>query len=364
MKRYHSGQQFSNPYFKTVQQHWLWRNDRWAYAATTFLVILVVTYFAVQQRWGWITEVEISGNQYLTTDQLREPAWQVLHSRRWLILPQQFYFFASVREIESTITQQLTNSLALEELTITKHFPNKIVVHVQERVPGLTYILNDNYYYLDKEGIVTKQLANLTEADPHFPHVRDVNQRTVTVGQPVVATSMIDFIIQLNKTFTSHTQLNIAEYKLPAITCQKKTFVAEKLLVEEINNTEDSALKEQKKAILDRLQNKEITVDQSLIELEQLKHVETNTNATVTNNSTDEDFIAIKSQYVSTDCDYINVLKDVYIVTQEGPEIYFDSSLDMTVQYEHLVAVLNNKIENVGEIKYIDVRYPDKVYYK
>lgn len=367
MKRYHSGQTFSNPYFKTIQQHWLWHNDRWAYALTGSLIISMLVYFAVQQRWCWISHIEVSGNQYITTDQITQPAWEVVHSKKWFVLPQQFYWFTSAADIQSTIQAKLVDSLALEELRVTKDFPNTISIHVQERLPGLTYILNDQYYYLDKEGIVTKQLATLEEADPRFPHVRDSNQRTVAIGNPVVGTGMIDFIIQLHKTFTTQTKLNIAEYKLPPVTCQKKTFVAEKLLTEEINNTEDTTLKEQKKAILDRLQNKEITVDQSLAELEQLKQDQedsatTNTNATTTNAS--QDFIAIKSQYIATDCDYTNVLRDVYVTTQEGPEIYFDSSFDMTVQYDHLISVLNNKINDIHNIKYIDVRYADKVYYQ
>lgn len=366
MKRYHSGQQFLNPYFKTIQQHWLMQNDRWAYALSVCLVSLVIGYFAVQRHWLWIEHVEISGNQYITTSQLEQPTWKVLRSRRWFFLPQQFFFFSNSSKIKSEITNTLQDTLALEELSVTKKFPNTVVIRVQERLPGLTYILNNNYYYLDKEGIITNQLANLNEADPHFPHVRDVNQRMVKVGEAAVSPTVIDFIINLNKTFTEQVSLNISEYTLPAVTCQKKTFVAEKLITEDINNTADTGVKEQKKAILDRLQNKEITVDQSLAELEELKQSEANTNNTTNSSSIaqNSNFIAIKSQYISTDCDYTNVLRDVHVVTQEGPKIYFDASADITTQYNHLSAVLQSKIDDIKQIKYIDVRYQDKVYYQ
>ncbi len=364
MKRYHSGQQFANPYFTKVQQQWLWQNDRWAYLATGLLITTLLGYFTVQQRWLWINEVQVSGNQYITTEQITQPASQALDSRRWLILPQRVYFFSSAKKIESAIRSNLEGTLALEQLTVTKDFPHTIHINIQERLPGLTYIVNDHYYYLDKEGIVTKQLANVSEVDSRFPHVRDANQRSIAVGNSAVNTAMIDFIITLHKTFTDKTQLNISEYKLPVVTCQKKTFVAEKLLTEEINNTENVELKEQKKAILDRLQNQEITVDQSLTELEALKRTETiNTNSNVS--SADQaDFVSIKTQFVNTDCNYINVLREVNIVTQEGPEIYFDVTLDMDLQYEHLLAVLNEKIDDIHAIKYVDLRYQDKVYYQ
>jgi hypothetical protein len=67
---------------------------------------------------------------------------------------------------------------------------------------------------------------------------------------------------------------------------------------------------------------------------------------------------------VNVKCDYATVTRDISVVTQQGVAIYFDTSLDLELQLNHLKQVLSSDIDDVSTIEYIDVRFTDRVYYQ
>lgn len=361
---------FQNPYFSEKDSRapswlsqWFWRGDGWAYAGIFLILLGGLLYMGVRGRWLWVDYITITGYEYLQPADIARPVRDVLAKRRWFIISQRFYPVTDVERIREEVTAALTNQVALESLTIEKDLPNTIVVTLNERVPGFVYIRNSVNNYLDSNGVITKETVPVDELDPHFPRIRDMNSnRNEQINTQVMSSELISFVADLNEQFTQQTGLNISEYVLPEVRCTQKEYVAENIFADEIAGTEDDAVRDQKSSILERLTNSEITVDQSLDLLEEIKRTELSESGVET--SGQASYIQLEPQYVNADCNYVAVVQDISIMTQEGFEVRFDSKLPLDIQLENLSNVLTHSIEDATRLHYIDVRFVDRVFYR
>lgn len=354
---------FQNPYFKkSTAGRPQWAGDWWAYIGTLVLLGLLTWYAVAQKQWLWLDTVQIEGNQYLTQAQVQTAVMTALNKKHWFIVPQRLYPLTNEKKLASDIITELQHYVGIAELNATTHFPDQVAVQLKERVPGYVYIVNERYYYLDEAGMVTREVQ-AAELDPHFPHIRERNKkRKVALNDEVLQPNVMRFIDQLVDTFTDQSKLDISEFAILPVTCQEKQYVADKIFADEIEGTKNESVKQQKKDILKRLQNNEITVDQSLSLLEEIKRAESGD----ANTSSDGNQMVVtwEAQYVDTACDFATVIQDIAVITQPGVEVYFDSTIDVSAQLEHLGFVLEHEDINTETIKYIDIRFEDRVYYK
>ncbi|EKD76526.1 MAG: hypothetical protein ACD_43C00072G0001 [uncultured bacterium] len=356
--------QFNNPYFKKPsQKDRLMKSDVWAYLGSLILVIVLLTWLTINRHWLWIENIDVTGNSYLTADQITTAANTALDQRHWWFMPQRVLPFTNEDSIGQTMRTELEKSVSLQSIEVTTDFPNTVHVTIKEYVPGYVYIEGKKYYYIDRSGIVTTEV-NENELNVQYPHLRDQNKkRSVKLHDQVVGADVITFIDAILEQFTAKTGLNVSEFAIPAVTCQTKEYVAEKIFADEIEGTADNSIKEKKRNILNRLQKKEITVDESLALLEEVKRTEKgdNTNSTDANQA----YVQWEAQYVDTPCDYVAVTHDIIVITNNQTEILFDSSLPIETQLQNFIAVFQDDLNNsVDGIKTIDVRYEDRVYYK
>lgn len=352
---------FHNPYFEqhTQRQH-AWRRDALSIGGSVVLCVILSWFVFGYKQVLSARQIVISGEQYLTVDQIAEATRTALQQRRWLVLKQRFLPILDETILAADIQTELSQFVQLESITVTTDWPHSITVHVVERVPGYVYIIGKEYYYLDVHGAITQSVAE-AKADPHFPHIRERNKkRKVTVGETIFQPTLMDFISQLHDQFSPVTQLNIAEYAILPVTCQEKQYVTDKIFADEIAGSTTETAKQQKRDILDQLRNDQITVDQSLDLLEEVKRQEHGEDDDTGN----ETFIKLEMKYQTVKCDYQTVVRDVAVVTQEGVELYFDSSLDLAIQLTNAQAVLSDNQTEISDLTYIDLRFTDRAYYQ
>lgn len=367
----HSQNRFKNPYFSNRRispERWYGRivNDWFAYIGIMVIVVGMSVYVIRAKHILYIEYISISGNQYVTVEDVAQPVREVLATKKWLALPRRIYPFADEEYIRDHIQTALSKKFAIESVTVEKIFPDEISIIIKERIPGFIYITDQNsYYYVDLNGYITEQ-KNLSELDQHFPRIRDHNQRSIAIGQQIVNQQIIQAMTSLNERFTTSTGLNISEYAVKETACYKKDYVAEKIFADEIEGTANEEIKSQKKDILQRLEEGDISVDQSLDLLEEVKRTEAEaTNEESSNtNSGNQAFLRLAAEYKDTDCNFTAVIQDVGVVTQEGPTIWFDSNIDIELQLDNLIKVLDSKINDLSKIEYVDVRFPDRAYFR
>ncbi|MEK7540367.1 MAG: FtsQ-type POTRA domain-containing protein [Patescibacteria group bacterium] len=362
---------YANPYFPKVipkktsaATSWL-RKDGWAFLIAAILIFGGGGFFMLKHSFFQITQIEVDGNQRITTEEINSLTNSILGLKALGFIPQDSYWTVRTSVVETLLRQQIKQSMAIDELTVTKKFPNTLSIHLRERVPSMNWVSGDTWYVLDPEGVIVQPYATEEERDLNLPTVIDQNQTPVQAKQQIVTAEYVDFLRELQTRFTPGTNLEIDHFEIPTITCQQKQFVAEQAIENELSQTQDSETKQKIRDIQERFQSGEIDIDTSLQLIQDIRLGEDASSQT--KQAQEDAVIAFKAQYVAAACDLKTVLRDVGIRTkgdQAGFLVYLDSKLDLDAQMENLTTVIREKVPNPKSITYIDVRYTDRAYIK
>lgn len=124
--------------------------------AVTILASIAVCLYAPYFR---INSVQVAGLQRISQKKFTESINSVMNCRRFLILPGSDYFVADLSEIKSILSEKFP----LESITITKKFPNTLIVNVEEKISTIIYDNGVEYGYLDTDGNVVEILRKVGE---------------------------------------------------------------------------------------------------------------------------------------------------------------------------------------------------------
>lgn len=361
---------FANPYFpkEHIQKEekpkdfktFFLKKDGPAYTGIIFLLAACSLYIIFGTKYFYLKNIDIQGNKNITQEEIKNLLDNYLNQKKFYIIPNNNWFTINGEKAASTIKEGITNKFALAELSLDKKWPNTLQVNIKERIPGLVWISNDQYYYLDIDGMPSQKIEDKQGINADFPVINDSNNAPVEINKQVVSKNIIDFILLLEDKFPASV-LKIKSYIIPKITCQEIQYKMEKIFEEEINKTKDNKLKEKKKEILKKFNKGEISLDESLMQLENLKKEEKMSNV---NNEEANEFVKWETNFVPKECNYVKVNSEINVLTDDGFEIYFDSKQDIDKQIENLTNVLKQKIDNKEKLQYIDLRFIDRIYYK
>ncbi|MBU2235805.1 FtsQ-type POTRA domain-containing protein, partial [Patescibacteria group bacterium] len=273
-----------------------------------------------------IDQIEIRGNQELTYDTIRYEVNKAFVERRFLVLRQSNFYIYNTKEAE----QYLWDTFVLDEVSITKRFPDKLIVNLKEKIPNLTLVTEKAFYYMDLEGIVT-HIVPETDIKEHFPKVEDMNKRSIKLKDQIISREVVDAIFTLKDSFSGKTNSEIDRFLIPETTC------ASDMDEEEVvSNDEDST-----------------NVNTS----------NTNTNSSTSKNSN----LNANSSNNDEECNLVAAIQDIAVLTTEGWRAYFTINDEIETQLERLKVYLLKKAldkQTRENIDYIDLRFGEKIYIK
>lgn len=362
---------YTNPYFKKIQpsaqqatKSWL-KKDGWAWGIALVLLVGGLGFFLLQHSFFQINSIDVQGTQRISADEVKKVTQSVLDQKILGYIPKSSYWVLRTSRVENALRGQLTQSLALGEIKITKHFPNSLTIQITEQIPSMNWVSGETWYVLDPNGVILQAYATPEEVDHALPTIIDLNQTPVQAKQSIVTPEYVLFLRQLQTDFSSQTGLGLDHFEIPVTTCQQKKFIAEQAIQDELSQEADDTVKTKIRAIQERFQSGEIDIDQSLQLIEEARQTTSQTEAE--KHAQQQAHIAFKAQYVAAGCDLKQVLTDVAIRTsgdQAGFLVYVDSTIELSLQLENLKTVLREKVTNPKAVSYIDVRYTDRAYIK
>jgi len=310
---------YENPYFKRRKPGIILRLIRKPKRIILVLILIGLTYFFFYSKLFKIDIVDIQGTQELTYDRVRYEINKAFVVRRFIIFRQSNIFIYDKKVAEKT----LGDTLALDEIKIKKRIPNKIIVVLKEKIPNLTFITQEKYYYLDLSGIVTHEVPK-EEVKEHFPVVEDLNDREVELNDRIFSEKIVNAIFELKENFSQKTNTNIETFLIPEINCPSK-----------IEETEEG-------------------------ENVELENTNTNLNSNINVN------INTKTSTIE-ECDLAPLTHDITVKTEEGLEVFFTTTEAIATQLERLKVYLLQKAldkESLKNFVYIDLRFGEKIYVK
>jgi len=177
-----------------------------------FLAIFGCLYFFIFSNFYNITNIEVAGNQIISTDDVLDITNNYLNKNTLLIFKNRNIFLFNRNSLKNKISQ----IVILDNLKIEKILPNTIRLTLKEKNAALKWINNDEEYLVDPQGMIIKRfyklempaifnLANPTEStsaettqtNDNLIKITNKSTQAINLGDKVLNPTDVAFIQQL-----------------------------------------------------------------------------------------------------------------------------------------------------------------------
>ncbi len=306
----------------------------WETLLSFVLVVIAIIYLVGFSGTFLITKFVISGNVYLTNEVLTQTFRDVTNSKRWWLLPQNNSLFFSEEEAEKTFTDKYI----LETIDISKKYPHEIYLTLKERIPGLTYRANGQTFYMDRKGVITEQVTE--KPDPRYPLMEDQNAREVELQKEMLPEDFVVFYLSLMERFPENLGLTVTQGKVGEISCSRPEIVKETIVSED-----------------------------DILQSEEREEKKDNTDSASESNTNTEDKKVKKTvievvKETPVACEDLDVYHHLTLKTDKNILLHFTTLDSLDAQIERLNLLLNQHLETLDGLAYIDLRFGNKIYYQ
>lgn len=158
-----------------------------------------------------VNRIIVVGNDSVSDERVEEQINSDQDGTVWGIFPRSNIFFFNTERAAARLMEEIVQ---IRQVKVTRQMPDTLKVYIEEREPALVWVTGEREYYLDLEGVISKELRG----NPEFslPTLRDESNREVQTKEKLVAKSFVDFAVSLANTFQSETGLEYEELSTPA----------------------------------------------------------------------------------------------------------------------------------------------------
>ncbi|MFA7314672.1 MAG: FtsQ-type POTRA domain-containing protein [Candidatus Magasanikbacteria bacterium] len=269
----------------------------------TFSIFLFHPFFIIE-------DVKIDGLQRISKVDLLDTVNGILNYRKFGLIKENSYILSNVNEIKDILKERYP----IEKIIVKKSFPNKLSIIIQEKISTIIYDNGLEYSYVDLEGKIVEIMGKTSEYD-----WKDITAEVATTtesGESVTSTVVVARIYE------------------PDVNTIKKDLGSYPIIYDK-NNLNDVSLN------LDVLDKTKVN-----ILIDWFKQLDNNEK------------IPLK-YFVFEDNS-----QDLTIKTYKGFYIKTRFDREVTDQINKLNSLYKEKIDENKFLEYIDLRYPDRIYWK
>lgn len=170
------------------------------------IVVMAIAYFMFFSRALSINDISVSNNHSITTESIQDALIQSGNSRFFLLRENNFFLMT-----EGRVNAALAKAIPEVKFVETQRtWPNKISIKVIERNPGFVILSAGNYFLVDDEGTVVKQV----QSPENFLVAEDQLLENFAQGE-TLSTKLAPFVTSMNKLWPAKVNTPIARAKFP-----------------------------------------------------------------------------------------------------------------------------------------------------
>lgn len=193
--------------------------------------IIVFLYFFIFSNFYNITDMQVAGNQVISTDDVLDITNQYLNQNSLFIFKHKNIFIFN----KNALKKKINEVIILSDLKVNKILPNTIKLTVTEKNSAVKWITNDKEYLVDNQGQIIKQyylsatpaIFNLkqgntglnipteSETASKFIKIRNLSNQTVKLGDFILKPENISFILNLQDKIKDIDYLKFNEIEVP-----------------------------------------------------------------------------------------------------------------------------------------------------
>lgn len=120
----------------------------------TFLIIIYHPFFHMNT-------INITGLQRIKDAEIKDDILGIMNDKKMFIFPKSSYAFIDVSEIRDI----LKDKYPIESITVKKNFPNELLINLEEKISTVIYDNGEKYSYLGLDGNIVEQLGKVDEKE-------------------------------------------------------------------------------------------------------------------------------------------------------------------------------------------------------
>lgn len=216
----------NNPFFSKKDSQAVARKKKRFILGGVLLLLFLGVYVFGTTKYFKINTITVKGVEFIDDQEIKSLISDQLDDRRWLLFNQSNIFFFSKKQAEEKIRQ----AYLLNNFKIRKKYFNQIEVDLEKNNSGVIWVNATNQYYLDLEGRATRLIdqgqlltINAEVGDSiirsganasQYPLIKDLSNREVVVGESVLSSETIAFILELTNQLKTDADFEIAYYEI------------------------------------------------------------------------------------------------------------------------------------------------------
>lgn len=191
VKKDYENKHFLNPYFPKNQLKSRFNTKLYL----KVLAIIVVVYVLIYSDFLAIKKVTVTGLDMIKENEFNQVVSDNLKKWRWLVFPQKNFIFFS----KGKLKQGIETSYNLESIAIKRGWKS-LKIEVKEKISDLIVFNKENFYFADKEGRVTQDLAKERVVDywQRFP-ILNIDNQGLKIGDNAANSQQVAFILALDE---------------------------------------------------------------------------------------------------------------------------------------------------------------------
>lgn len=171
------------------------------------IVFLGISYFLVFSSFFQIKVIEISGNQKISTEELRKMVEDQI-VKNLIFYQTKSIFLVNLKKIQNVILEKFPQ---ISQINIKQKFPQTLEIKIEERNPVAIFCQNENCFFIDKEGVVFE--SNVKNQDFFIIKKGNFNSE-IKLGDKIIDENLISQILEIESRLKKDFKISINEVLL------------------------------------------------------------------------------------------------------------------------------------------------------
>ncbi len=166
-----------------------------------FYLLFVSSSFQIQK-------IEISGNEKVPTEDIRNLIEKVVE-KKILVFQTKSIFLTTTSQIQEIIFR---NFPQIAKVEFKKQFPQTLEIKIEERKPVAIFSQNENYFFIDKEGIIFEKKPETVDLKPQQLLIKNLLLRAeLKLGDRAVEKELLSQILEVKSQIENELKIPITE---------------------------------------------------------------------------------------------------------------------------------------------------------
>ncbi|GEM_PF-1370664 len=189
----------------------LGKAQRLVYAVLAAIVVVIAIFILFFSGTFRAQKVVVVGTENISDDRIEEIIHETGEGKYWGFIPRDNVLVFNTKLAETELKDEIAQ---IRSVTIKRQMPDILKVYVEERDPVIIWETDGKKYYLDVDGVVSKDISGNPELE--LPVIKDLSNKQAVAREQLVSENFVSFMTELVNTFNEETGLEIAEILTPS----------------------------------------------------------------------------------------------------------------------------------------------------